>query len=765
MKGKSRRVEKAAVFSVLTLTAVIAFLAGYGFQKLILTQTNIKTNVNNINRRELGCMHGKNIEKRNFDSRDRTPGDVEEEDKRFHNNAAAEVNATYIKNMLEYLSKEPHMGGTKRSLELAEFIKNEWIGHDFDTVELKDYYPYLSYPRKPAALTMTDRNGTFLYEAKMTEEAYFKEENHTENVYPFSAYTASGDCEGEYVYVNYAEIRDYEWLFDHKIELKGKIHIAKYGFAFRGEKARLAEKYGALGLLLFPDPEDHNDINSEGYPHTWEIPAGAMPRGNILNVKGDPLTPLYAAKENVFRRKPEKIQHFAKIPVQPISFGVAYKLLSTMNGAEIPDPSWQGGMNFTYTVAPTDGRRLHLVVDAPKEIRKITNVIGTIQGETEPDRIVMIGNHRDGWTYGALDPSSGTAVLMEVARILGKMLKDNWKPRRTIMLCSWDAEEYGLMGSVEWGQEYFNVLQQRAVAYLNVDIAVSGNYTFRAKSTPLLMDKLYDITKRTADPDSQLEGSEKPNLYDSWRRKTRMNVTEPPYANLGSGSDFTFFASVIGISCVDIRYMYDQASHPRLSNYPTYHTLYDNFNYMTKFIDPDFRYHSIVAKVWLLYTIEIADEIILPFNVDRYADKILNDAIMFEMNFDELFKPRNITMDEVKKAAFELKQAAQKLHERLKTINKADCHTVRRYNDQLMQFDRSFIVPEGLPGRPDIRHIVYSPTRKTLFSKNVFPAISDFLYRIEVENSQEWDGVEEQLSLLATHLNAATSLISNFNEI
>jgi len=792
MTRKKLTKESFVPIAFAVTTAILGFLAGFGFQKFVqvhhgelqmatkfhrrsvdqaaevddsvLNSESISVQEASTNNKQASSMQEAVVNKRNFQSVDQTQGDINENFKQFHANAVKNVNKTYIEEMLKYFTKEPHLGGTAASLRQARHVAEEWKKFDFDRVELKKYDVLLSYPEKPAVVHLVDHNGTLLHEATMTEEAFFPEENSTESVFPFNAYAPAGNVTADVVYVNYGDVRDYVWLQQNNISVKGKVLIAKYGLAFRGEKARLAQEYGAVGLLLYPDPADFNEGKGakEPYPHSWGVPHKGIPLGNIVNVKGDPQTPGYPSYDGMFRMNISKIDHLAKIPVNPMSWADIYHIMKSFDGVEVPDPSWQGGMNFTYRINSNSTRKIRMVIANKYEERPIENVVATIRGDQEPDRIVLMGNHRDAWVFGAADPSSGTACLMEVARSLDTMLKAGWRPRRTIMLISWDAEEYGLMGSVEWVEEYYTVLQERAVTYINVDIAVDGNYSMRAKASPQLIDNLFEMVKTFADPDA--DGK---TLYEEWARKMPDSGAsdDPNYSLLGSGSDFTDFYAKLGIPCIDLRYDYDKGYYKKLPNYPVYHTIYDNYNWWATYIDPDYKYMKLVTQILLQYTVEIADATVLPYNVTRYALKIDQDTRDFEANFQEIFRPVGISMDLIKNATSNFIQACRDFETRAAKVNKENCRQVRQVNDQMMQVERAFIIPEGLPGRLDIKHVLYGPSRKRFFKGRMFPAVSEAMYEIEFAGKSDWDDVLMQMSQVVNVVNRATQMIKDFADI
>ncbi|XP_047135575.1 N-acetylated-alpha-linked acidic dipeptidase 2 isoform X1 [Hydra vulgaris] len=776
MNPSSKSRQRIFTILLVVLTSILAFLSGYGFQIFL---TNKEPDQKNYRR----SLHEQLANKRNFEFRDRSPADLANEDMMYHQIGLKQVRNDTLKEFLRYFTKEPHLAGTPIGKKQAEHVKREWDKYGFDKVEIKKYDVLLSYPSTPASVTVQNPDGKLIYTAKTVEEPFFEEERSNLSVYPFNAYSASGDVEGEYVYVNYGNVKDYLRLAARNISVMNKVVIVKYGTNFRGEKVRIAEKLGAIGVILYGDPSDTNDPGAPTYPFNWNAPAGSIPRGNIANVKGDPLTPKYPSKEGMHRIRISDVTYFTKIPVQPISFHDAEQILGFMDG-DVYEPEWDGGLNITYRIISKTPRTIRLIVNNPKEVRPIYNVVATIKGDIEPDRIILVGNHRDAWVFGGGDPSSGTAVLMETARVISTMLAEGWRPRRTIMLCSWDAEEYGLMGSIEWAQEFYSVLSQRAVVYLNVDIAVSGTYTFRAKSSPSIIDKMFDISKATIDPDYINEEAAKRNLFvintnlfenedpkkkekslfSNWRDKlpNQNNPTEPRYSDLESGSDYVYFYSVIGIPSIDFRYSFNEKAHPKRSQYPVYHTIYDNFYYMTTFVDPDMRYHATITKLWLQFALEMADDQLLKFNLTRYAKKILKEVDLFEIAFRDMLEPQKINMDLVKASAEELVKATENFHNKLEDLKLADSLSVRRANDQMMAFERALIVQEGILDRPDSKHVIYSPVRNSLFKTKAFPALLGILYNIEVEKRNEWHLLEEQISVLVDKLNNARNLLNDY---
>lgn len=367
-------------------------------------------------------------------------------------------------------------------------------------------------------------------------------------------------------------------------------------------------------------------------------------------------------------------------------------------------------------------------------ISRIENVIGIIEGAEEPDRFVILGNHRDAWTFGAVDPNSGTAALLEVAERLGKLQKKGWRPRRTIIFCNWDAEEYGLIGSTEWVEENREMLSSRAVAYLNIDIAVAGP-GFEASATPQLDRLLIHATQQVQDPDNSSQ-----TVYDSWVGSNN----HPMIGRLGGGgSDYAAFVQHIGVPAADISFG---------GGYPVYHSLYDDFIWMKNFGDPMFRRHVAAASIWGLLVLQLADEEILPFNYLSYVDQLQKSA---EQLRDEILSDKGISLAPLFKSIEGLKTAATKVNTEKKAMEKnkgwssiwKDRHRkVRELNDRLMMAERAFTDRDGLVGRPWYKHLIYAPSKHNDYGSKSFPGIDDAVEKAKsLDTPESWHFVQHQV--------------------
>jgi len=425
----------------------------------------------------------------------------------------AEISADEIRENLRSYTRIPHVGGQAGSHLLADEIEKKWKDFGLDLVEQTKYDVLLSYPDKNNPNLIKLYNGTTeQYVTAPNEE--IPGENNTGVIQPFNAYAPNGMFQGNMIYVNYCTREDFKKLVgDMKINVSGYIVMCRYGKIFRGSKVAIAASYNATGVILFNDPKDYA---AEGvdkvYPNTWWLPPTGVQRGTVYPGVGDPLTPGYPATESAYRLTEENADGLPSIPSHPIGYKDAEPLLRALGGADVP-PEWQGGLNFTYKVGPLHpNMSIEMIVNNKYTRANAVNVLGYITGSVEPDRYVIIGGHRDAWAYGALDPNTGTAVTVEVARILSKFKNEGWRPRRTIVICSWGAEEFGLIGSYEWVEQNLKKLSARTVAYLNLDTVVTGNYSLDMGALPILNTVTTEAAKSVETPNQSGK-----SLFEEWR--------------------------------------------------------------------------------------------------------------------------------------------------------------------------------------------------------------------------------------------------------
>ncbi|XP_058490276.1 N-acetylated-alpha-linked acidic dipeptidase 2 isoform X2 [Solea solea] len=650
-----------------------------------------------------------------------------------------EIQPDKIREHLRKFTRLPHLAGTEQNLKYAEQIQREWKDFGLDSVEMVPYDVLLSYPNKsqPNYISIVDQLGSEIFNTSLAEPVPEGYEDVSDIVPPYSAFSAKGQPEGDLVYVNYGRTEDFFQLQrEMGINVTGKIVIVRYGRIFRGNKVKNAMLAGAKGIIMFSDPADYWAAGVQPYPDGWNLPGGGAQRGNVLNLNGagDPLTPGYPAKEYTYRFSLEEGVGLPKIPVHPIGFHDAIHLLKNMGG-QIPPNNWKGGLNVSYRIGPgfTDefkNQKVRMNIHTNNQVTRIYNVIGTIRGALEPDRYVILGGHRDAWVFGGIDPMSGAAVVHETVRSAGKLLSKGWRPRRTMIFASWDAEEFGLLGSTEWAEDNAKVLQERAVAYINADSAIEGMYTLRVDCTPSLHTLVYDLTKQIASPE---EGEEGVSLYESWHKRDNWTNDRdaPRISKLGSGSDFEAYFIRLGIAAGRARYTKNKA----------------------------------VARVRGGLIFLLADSQLLPLSANEYAGslrKYAQSIAQLAQRHPEELETFEVSFDFLFSAVENFTVAARGFHERLKTLNTADPLEVRVMNDQLMYLERAFIDPLGLPGRPFYRHVIFAPSSHNKYAGESFPGIYDALFDIEnsADPERAWMEVKRQISIAAFTVHAAAMTLT-----
>nr|XP_009930891.1 PREDICTED: N-acetylated-alpha-linked acidic dipeptidase 2-like [Opisthocomus hoazin] len=684
----------------------------------------------------------------------------------------AEMKAENIKQFLRSFTKLPHLAGTEQNLLLAKQIQGQWKEFGLDSAELVHYDVLLSYPneKQPNYISIIDEQGNEIFNTSLSEPPPQGYENVTDILPPYNAFSAQGVPEEDLIYVNYGRTEDFFKLErEMGINCTGKIVIARYGKIFRGNKVKNAISAGAQGIILYSDPADYCAPGVDAYPDGWNLPGRGAQRGNVLNLNGagDPLTPGYPAREYTFRYKVNEGVGIPKIPVHPVGYHDAEVLLRAMGGPAAPDSSWKGSLNVSYNIGPgfTDNsskRKVRMHVHTNNKITRIYNVIGILRGAVEPDRYIILGGHRDSWVFGGIDPTTGAAVLQEVVRSFGKMKMEGWRPKRTIIFASWDAEEFGLFGSTEWAEENARVLQERAVAYINTDSSIEGNYTLRVDCTPLLHKLVYNLTKEILSPD---EGYENKSLYESWLEKdpATENNSYPRINKLGSGSDFEAYFQRLGIASGRVRYTKNRKAE-KFSNYPVYHTVYETFELVEKFYDPTFKKQLTIAQLRGKLVYELADSQVIPFDCRDYGEALKGySSRIYKLakKHEEQLKTYKVSFDPLFSAVVNFSKAAAEFHRRLEQVDKKDPVAVRIMNDQLMFIERAFIDPLGLPGRKFYRHVIFAPSSHNKYAGESFPGIYDAMFDIESHADQHraWEEVKRQISIAAFTVQAAAGTL------
>ncbi|XP_066957584.1 N-acetylated-alpha-linked acidic dipeptidase 2 [Macrobrachium rosenbergii] len=687
------------------------------------------------------------------------------------------ISPTNLRNNLKELSRKPHLAGTVRDDELAMLIQRRFVEVGFDTAELVPYEVLLSYPNhtNPNLITMMDGSKKVVFTSKFKEEVLHEDDEDPDLVHAFNGYSAAGDVTTQpgdgVIYVNYGRVEDFEKLEELGIDVAGHVVMARYGKIFRGNKLLHAEQRNATGVILFSDPGDvalKGTDPEDVYPNSNWLPGTGVQRGWASPLEGDPLTPGWPSTKDAYRLDESEVP-LPKIPCQPIGYDDARAILEKMGG-RAPPRDWIGGMKgIKYNLGPEmlgEYQDYTLRLQSHNLLRNVNiyNVIGTIKGSVEPDRYVLIGNHRDAWGYGAVDPSSGTAQLLETARVFGQLLKKGWRPRRTLVFCSWSAEEYGMIGSTEWVEEHLEKLQERAVVYLNTDTCAAGPILTPSLS-PLIWDSLVKLAKIVP---GVREGK---TVYDEWAAYYRArNRSSPQLKTLGSGSDFAAFAFYGGIPSMELSFRTDQNKY-RISKYPFYHTGYDTFHAVDKFIDPGFRIMQGCGRLASLFLKYFADSALIPYSLQQ-----LSRAVGENLNKVK-DKGKGATLLKIydkfpllEESAHNFMTATAMFAQKLDSVKDTlDPVMLRAVNDQMMKLERVFIMPAGLPGRPTVRHAVFAPSQFDSYAAAGFPGISDLLYKIddlqEEELSKRHKEIRRHISDLTILLQKASGLLEDFNLI
>jgi N-acetylated-alpha-linked acidic dipeptidase len=658
---------------------------------------------------------------------------------------------------LRILTQAPHIAGSPEDKATADYVASRFREAGLDT-EIVEYRVWFNYPTEisvdataPAGLTMHGPT------REHVDGDPFQDDVRV--VPPYNGMSPSGDVEAEVVYANYGSPEDFQKLAQMKIDVRGKVVLVRYGQNFRGVKVFVAQEHGAAGVIIFSDPADDGWKRGDKYPQgPWRPDTGAQ-RGSVgymFQFPGDPTTPGVASVPNLPDSKRIPVDQSAqlpKIPSTPISYGDAWPLLEHLGGPESPR-DWQGSLPFTYHVGPGPVKvKLHLKQDF--QFRTIWDVVGKIRGTDSPDEWVVSGNHRDAWVYGAVDPNSGTSAMLETVHGIGELVKSGWKPKRTLVFASWDAEEEGLIGSTEWGEQHADELAQ-AAAYFNVDVAVSGS-KFGASAVPSLKEFLREVTKSVPSP----QGG---TVYEVWRKATQSGTDtfnpqetsgstfRPPAAqartdvsvgDLGSGSDYTVFLQHLGVPSTDVG---------STGSYGVYHSTFDNFNWFKKFGDPHFLYEQEMARIYGLEALRMGSADVLPYDYEEYGKEILAYLDAAKKKSEAKFGSQAPDFGQAAEAAKHFEEAGAKVLGK----ERKPPEDVTKLNHALRDAERALLVPEGLPNRPWYKHTIYAPGQYTGYAAVVIPGVNEGIEAGDLERTKK------QLAVLAQALQKATHVLESY---
>ncbi|HJP60403.1 MAG TPA: M28 family metallopeptidase [Gemmatimonadaceae bacterium] len=641
-----------------------------------------------------------------------------------------------------FLSQRPHMAGTPAQARTRDYVIAQMKSWGLET-EVRAYRVWMPHP----VSTRVWRISPDATELKLSEGPIAEDTTSIEfpQVIPFNGYGAAGDVSGEVVYVNYGLIEDYAQLDSMGVSVKGRIAVARYGRSYRGIKAREAEKHGALGLIIYSDPADDGYTRGDVYPTGPMRPSNGIQRGSVMNPNGDPSTPGYPSTANA-RRIPLSQMEVPHIPVLPVSYGNAAELLRGLSGNSIPQP-WQGGLPFRYHVGPGPVRaRIAVTTDAnTNPYKEIWDTFGVVRGTEFPDEIVMIGGHRDAWGPGAADNVSGTVSVLGAAHAIADQIKAGIRPKRTIIFATWDAEEWGLLGSTEFVEEDSLRLRSHAVAYLNQDDIAQGP-NFSAGGSPSLRGMLRDVAKRVPDPGKQ--GS----VYDVWRKRANLaaDSLEPQMGDPGGGSDFAGFYNHLGVPIADWGFGGPQG---------IYHSAYDSYHWMSKFGDPGFEYHATSAKIGAAMLLRLANADVLPYDYVEFARTMQRFATQAGQAVAD--KHWALSVDSLARAIERMRTVAVAFNEARDRALASHPSTVqlKQANAALLETERQLTRPEGLVTRSWFRNLIYASDENNGYATMVFPSIGEAI------RAGDEKVVAREIADLAARFDAATRALQRSTEI
>ena len=699
-----------------------------------------------------------------------------------------------LRSYMERLTAHPHNVGTPYDKDNAEWIlaKFKEFGLDAHIEQFDVLYP----TPKERAVELVDGGPKFV--AKLQEPVVPQDptsNQQSEQLPTYHAYSIGGDYTAPLVYVNYGVPEDYEQLERMGVSVQGAIVIARYFHSWRGIKPKVAAEHGAVGCLIYSDPHEDGFVQGDTFPNGAWRPKDGVQRGSVADMPiypGDPLTPGVGATKDAKRLEIKDAATITKIPVLPISYADAQPLLTALTGRVAPE-SWRGGLGITYHVGQNvngpGAVKVHLKVNSNWGLKPVYDVIAKIPGSTLPDEWVIRGNHHDAWVNGAEDPTSGMVAVLEEARAFGEMLKGGWKPKRTIILCAWDGEEPGLLGSTEYAEQHYDELRAHAVAYINSDsngrgyLGVEGSHTLEKFTN--------DIAREISDPETKLttwkrlQFREISNAKSPEQRKEIRERADLRIPALGSGSDYTAFLQHDGVASLNIGFGGEDGGG-------IYHSIYDDFYWYTHFSDTDFVYGRALAQTGGTMVMRLADADLLPFEFGDFADTVqtylkelkalaekTRDDIrernreieegLFQATNDPRrpvvppqaetvpphlnFAPFENTLDELTRSAGEYRKALE--HANTNNGERLASASLTEINRLLMESERKLVNSEGLPNRPWFKHQLYAPGFYTGYAVKTVPAVREAI------EQKQWKQAEEGIAVVSRVLHDEAELISS----
>jgi len=739
-------------------------------------QTNKKTIMQNLNKIGLFCAIMLNLSMNGI-AQQFTGFKNAEAQKKLEASFDSQLSAKRIGENIKRMSSVPHHIGSVGGKFVADDIAIQFKAAGWDT-KIVTYQVLFPTP----ITRVLEMKGATNFKALLKEPA-LKEDatsGQADQLPTYNCWSADGDVNAELVFVNYGLPEDYETLAKYGIDVKGKIVIAKYGRSWRGIKPKVAQEHGAIGCLIYSDPQD------DGYGAGDVYPAGpfknkyGVQRGSIMDMviyPGDPSTPNYASVEGALRVDHNDAENLLKIPVLPISYSDAAPLLQDMAGPVAPK-SWRGGLPFTYHIGPSKSK-VHLKLDFDWKLRPAYNVIAMIQGSQYPDQWVIRGNHHDAWVNGANDPVSGMAAELEEAYAIGSMVKSGWKPKRTLVYCAWDAEEQGLMGSVEWVEEHAASLQAKAVAYINSD--GNGRGFLGAEGSHAFTGLMTDISKSIQDPQTGVTIFERQKANRATEatttaaKKEILNSTSYPLGAMGSGSDYSSFIQHVGVPSLNIGFGGENEGGE-------YHSIYDSYDHYSKYKDPGFAYGVTLAQTAGRAALRLSEADALPFDFTALHKTVKGYIAELMNNVDQMREKAKVENELINTKAYavaadpteglklpttvedipyvdfaSILNALTRLEKSAEQVEQikvnADAQKLATINAKIYAAEQTLLMTKGLPRRPWYKHSLYAPGFYTGYGVKTIPGVRE---AIEQKN---WSETRTQIEEVAAAINRLASYL------
>ncbi|MBZ5719048.1 MAG: M28 family peptidase [Acidobacteriia bacterium] len=689
-----------------------------------------------------------------------------------------------LRESMRHLSARPHHVGSAYDKDNAEWMLAKFKEWGFDA-HIETFQVLFPTPKERIVELLEPTH----YRAKLQEPTLPVDptsDQVSEQLPTYNAYSVDGDVTAPLVYVNYGDREDYERLDRLGISVKGAIVIARYGEMWRGTKPKVAAERGAIGCIIYSDPQDDGFFNGDDYPAGGWRPKDGVQRGSVMDTDypGDPLTPGVGATADAKRLSIADAKTITKIPVLPISYADALPLLSALKGPVAPE-NWRGALPITYHVGPGPAK-VHLKVASNWDLKPVNDVIATLHGSDASEQWVIRGNHHDAWVNGADDPLSGMAAVLEEARVLGELHKQGWNPKRTIIYCAWDGEEPGLLGSTEWVETHLDNLQKHAVAYINSDS--NGRGYLRTSGSHDLEKFINDVARDIRDPEkdmsvwqrarlSRIAHASTPEEREEVRKRANLRI-----GALGDGSDYAPFLDHAGISALNLGFGGEDDADQ-------YHSIYDDFYWYTHFVDTDFSYGRALAQTGGTSVMRLADADLLPFDYTEAADtiaKYVKDLEKLLKDKQDEITERNLQLDEgvftatadphktyvppphevvppymnfapLKNAVESMQRSAQRYAAAQAkwqdAPNSFSQPALAALNADLIQVQRTFLNQTGLPERPWFKHQVYAPGAYTGYGAKPIAAVREYM------DQKKWKEAEAQVPAVGKILEAAAQSI------